>query len=706
MHGQSTIAPIMNEPLTGDSIIHHVVEASDWYAHIVGDYRADLYVRGHFKVYKRNILLRVVPSMFRFEKGVRDYMVESKNEVHFSSPDIYDVKMQALTGTFKRNDGEIGNVMEYFNMNIYSTDLLPDKLISPFSKNGHRYYYYILDSIYPHRKPVEYKVLIVPKYKSNQLVHGYVTVRDQSWTIAEGYMEGKVDQVKFDVKIRMGAEGSEMYLPQKLDINMLFTFVGNKIGANYTAIYKYNDIKLSGSRPETIPKKRGCDLSDYYRLTVTGDTVNTTLANMDTIRPYPLDSVEQILYKDFAERGFHKQQNLLSKSTNKVIWGEIGDILISNYTFRFNNLTSLKCYPLLSPLQFRYSHTNGFSYIQRFKFSQYFNKDRSLNISPRVGYHFKHKEFYWRCNADFTYCPERLGRITLDVGNGNRIYSSEVLDRLEEYPDSIIDFDKLKLDYFKDLYIRLGNDFEITNGLLLTIDLSYHKRTLVDKTNVYDPQIQEYLSGRLRDTYSSFAPRVRLEWTPKQYYYMDGHRKINLYSNYPTFSLDWERGIKGVLGSTGKYERLEFDMQQKFRFGGIRYLSYRFGFGAFTDQEDMYFVDFFNLRKNNLPDDWNDDIGGTFQLLDSRWYNWSNKYLRAHVSYETPFLIFRQLRKYVNLIETERLYGGILFMPRLVPYTEFGYGIGTHIFDCGVFVSFIKGKFDSCGCKFAFELFR
>lgn len=704
--GQNTLFPELMEPITGDSIIHHVVESSDWYARVVGDYRANLYVRGHFKVHKRNILLRVVPSMFRFEKGVNDYIVESQNEVHYSAPDIYDVKMQALTGTFHRNDGEIGNVMDYFNMNIYSTDLLPDKLISPFTKNGHRYYYYILDSIFTERTPTEYKVLIVPRYKSNQLVNGYVTVRDKSWTVADCCMAGKVEQVGFEVRIKMGADGKEMYLPKRLSIKMLFKFVGNKIGADYTAVYDYKDIKLAGSVPETLPQKRSYNLSDYYRLTVTNDTINTDLAHMDSLRAYPLSSFEEELYGSFAERETFKKQNVVPKSRQRVFWGEVGDMLISNYTFRFNKLSSLKCYPLLNPLQLRYSHSNGFSYIQRFKFNQYFERDRSLYISPRIGYNFKYKEFYWRCDANYTYYPEKLGRITLNVGNGNRIYSSEVLDRLEQYPDSILDFDKLKLDYFKDLYVRLGNDFEITNGLLLTVGLSYHKRTLVDKTNIYDPELQNYLSGELRDTYSSFAPRIRLEWTPRQYYYMDGHRKINLYSNYPTVSVDWERGIKGVFGSTGKYERIELDMQQKFKFGGIRYISYRVGCGAFTEQEDMYFVDFFNLRRNNLPDDWNDDIGGTFQLLDSRWYNWSNKYIRGHVTYETPFLLFRQLRKYVNLIESERLYGGILFMPRLIPYVELGYGIGTHIFDCGAFVSFIRGQFDSFGCKFTFELFR
>ena len=125
--------------------MHHVMSRAGWYSHIVGEYRADLYVRGHLKVYRRNPLLRVVPSMFRFERGVKDYIVESKNQMHYSAPDIYDVKVQALTGTFRRNNGEIGNIMEFFNLNIYSTDLLPDKLISPFSENSHKYYYYLLD---------------------------------------------------------------------------------------------------------------------------------------------------------------------------------------------------------------------------------------------------------------------------------------------------------------------------------------------------------------------------------------------------------------------------------------------------------------------------------------------------------------------------------------------------------------------------------
>ena len=45
-------------------------------------------------------------------------------------------------------------------------------------------------------------------------------------------------------------------------------------------------------------------------------------------------------------------------------------------------------------------------------------------------------------------------------------------------------------------------------------------------------------------------------------------------------------------------------------------------------------------------------------------------------------------------------------MPHLKPYVEAGYGIGTHVFDFGVFVSFANWKYQEIGCKFTFELFN
>jgi hypothetical protein len=268
----------------------------------------------------------------------------------------------------------------------------------------------------------------------------------------------------------------------------------------------------------------------------------------------------------------------------------------------------------------------------------------------------------------------------------------------------------MDLDYFKDVYLNLFHTIEPANCLLVKAGVSMHWRHLIEGsgTDMKLPIPQEdwlKLKG-IRTEYNSFAPRIRIEWTPGMYYYMNGKRKMNVGSDLPTFSIDYEIGLKGVLGSTDVHERFEFDMQHKLELGGIRTLAYRVGGGMFTRTDNMYFVDFVNFSRSKLPEGWNDEIGGTFQLLDRRWYNSSRNYVRGNLTYESPFILLRPLNRWLGMIQHERLYAGILFMPRLNPYIELGYGLGTHVFDVGAFVSSINGEFDTVGFKFTFELFN
>ena len=53
-----------------------------------------------------------------------------------------------------------------------------------------------------------------------------------------------------------------------------------------------------------------------------------------------------------------------------------------------------------------------------------------------------------------------------------------------------------------------------------------------------------------------------------------------------------------------------------------------------------------------------------------------------------------------------RTYLNALVVPHLNPYLELGYGIGTHIFDFGVFTGFANWKYQEVGVKFTFELFN
>ena len=678
-----------------------------FYEKIVNDYRADLYIKGKLNIRKKNFMFRYLPKMFRMQKGVREYLMESYSDLHFTAPDIYDQKVIAGYGTVF-SGGFQATMLEYFHVNVYSATLLYDRLLSPLAKNGKKYYRYQIDTIMGGQDNLHYKIRFIPKTKSDQLVGGYMIVSSDVWSVREIRFSGRSELLTFENLIKMGEVGDDNeFLPVRYEFEVRFNFVGNVVDGSYLASLDYSSIELK-EKSKYRKEKKKLNLTESYTLRCDTNSLHLDSAYFASLRPIELMDDEKKLYEDYA---FRKDTTALKPpSKRRVFWGEIGDFLLSDLNVDLSRIGSVKCSPIINPLLLSYSGSNGFSWRQDFKYNRLFSGDKLLRIVPRIGYNFTRKEFYWSANADFDYWPQKRGAIHVNFGNGNRIYSSDVLDELKAMPDSTFDFDQIHLDYFKDLYFNFRHSIEVVNGLELSVGFSAHRRTAVEKSrfvvlNSSLPLASDFLD-KFKDTYISFAPRVRVEWTPCLYYYMNGKRKINLRSAYPTFSVDYERGIKGVFKSTAQYERIEFDLQHHVQLGLMRNIYYRFGFGAFTNQEQLYFVDFANLARSNLPIGWNDDIGGVFQLLDGRWYNSSRKYVRAHFTYEAPFLFLRHLMKYTRYVQNERLYVNTLFVPHLNPYLEIGYGIGTHIFDVGVFVSSENWKYTEVGCKFTFELFN
>ena len=700
--------PYTHQEISADSIIERVMTFAPLYETIVSDYRANLYIKGKMDIQKKNFILRYVPSMFRLQKGVREYLLETYSDLHYTAPNIYDQKVKASQGTVRGNRGLPG-LLEYFNVNIYSSSLLNDeRLLSPLAKNGQKYYKYRIDSVMGDPNNLDYRVRFIPRTKSDQLVGGYMVVSSNVWSVREIRFSGRSELITFTCWIKMGDVGKKNeFLPVRYEVEALFKFLGNKVDGNYTASLDYKSIELKEKKVRKKEKKN-YNLSESFSLQCDTNAYKTDASTFAIMRPIPLSESEKKLYSDNLLR--RDTTTVQKQSKSQAFWGTMGDLMVEDYKFNLSNIGSVRFSPFINPLLFSYSGSNGLSYRQDFRYNRLFRGDKLLRIVPKLGYNFTRKEFYWSLNADFEYWPQKRGFFQLNVGNGNRIYSSKVLDELKAMPDSIFNFDLIHLDYFKDLYFNFRHTVEVVNGLDIGLGFSAHKRTAVEPsrfviTGDYPMPPPEFMD-KFKNTYISFAPRIRIEWTPGLYYYMNGKRKINLHSLYPTFSVDYERGIKGVFKSTGEYERIEFDLQHQIRMGLMRNIYYRFGFGAFTNQDELYFVDFANFSRHNLPMGWNDEIGGVFQVLDSRWYNSSRRYVRGHFTYEAPFLILRHLMKYTRYVQNERIYISALSMPHLQPYLEVGYGIGTHIFDVGVFVSSENWKFGGIGCKFTFELFN
>ena len=80
--------PYTSQEISADSIIERVMTFAPSYESIVSDYRANLYIKGKMNIQKKNFILRYVPSMFRLQKGVREYLLETYSDLHYTAPNI------------------------------------------------------------------------------------------------------------------------------------------------------------------------------------------------------------------------------------------------------------------------------------------------------------------------------------------------------------------------------------------------------------------------------------------------------------------------------------------------------------------------------------------------------------------------------------------------------------------------------------------
>jgi hypothetical protein len=686
-----------------DSLVRLTVDRARDSVGLSREYNAQLYIKGTVDVRKKNVFYHQIPGMFHVSKnGQRQFFIETINQVHFTSPDIYDQRTEAMLGTtnsFFEGDGRLSDL---FHITPYNHMLLQDKLISPLSPQGNKYYIYTLDSVFYVSDVQHYKVGFQPKVVSYQLVEGYFIITNGAWSIREMYFEGRNEMLRFKNRMTMGWTGTQTeMLPVSYDLDVFFHFMGNRIDAAYKALMTYQDIKhempnltLNDLRQQENNKY---DLTRYYNLGSDDSSPVRDIKFFENHRPISLTDDELHLYTDYINAQLYNQLDTVRQSKEKRsrFWGNVGDALVSRSRFYVKDVGNFRLSPLFNPQQLGYSHRNGISYKMDLRYTRRMVNDRVMEIMPRLGYNFKHKEFYWLVRGYFDYWPEKRASWKFEVGNGDKVYNNEVINDLEATKGEKVDLSDVNLEYFNHTYLKFSHSWEVFNGFTLDLGLNLHRRAATGNRN------ENY-----NRVYNSFAPMMSISFTPGMYYYMDGKRKINLHSSYPTFIFEWEKGLDGVLKNSTVYDRFEVDIQDDLPLGLQRTLFLRFGAGAFVYKDHLYFIDFERFRRHNLPLGWSDDIGGVFHLLNSDVYNSSTKYLRIHATYQAPFLIIPHVAKYLKYVMNERIYFNTVFLPHQRPYYEVGYGLGTHIFDFGFFMSFAQQKKREFGFKVTFELFN
>ena len=620
-----------------------------------------VYAKFRFNVEKRNPILWLIPSMYVVAKDPREYIRESYSKVMFKNAHDYDISNQVLSGTIPGNRKAMPTLLDYMTPNIYDIALYNGHILSPFNKTNRIYYRYTQKLQNDGTTRLEFH----PKNYNTQLLNGYAIVDTSTGRIIRTLLNGEFDMLSFRTEITQGKEGGRSIMPERCNTVATFKFMGNRISAVFDANYNCQ---------QTLPDS------------VRGES-NREL--MDQIRPIPLTEADKQIYEAYDKK---LQQDSAVQSTKpkkqsfwkRVFWDTIGDNLITPISAESED-ASFSMSPIINPLYVSYSQSRGVRYKMNFRSRIRFSTYRYLTLNPTLGYGFKEKIFYFTLPLRMTYNPKRNGYAEIVFGNGNRISNSSVMEAINKAHQDTINFENTDMDLFKDQHLSLTNNIMLFDWFDVETGVIYHRRTALNKA-----LMNEY---GMPTEYKSFAPSIALKFLP-------------WLNRGPLISVNYERAIKGVFKSNLEYERWEFDAQWKKKIPGLRILNLRAGAGFYTNKKDNLFVDFANFRDENLPEGWDDDWSGNFQLLNSRMYNESNYYLRGNISYESPMMAATWIPYLGKYIEKERFYLSSVLVEHASPYYELGYGFTNRYISVGAFASFNGTRFDRIGVEVEFELFR
>lgn len=643
--------------------LKRVMAYSQGVAEQVDGIHTNVYLRYFFNTERRNFTLMAIPSMYAISRGHREYAGETFSTIYIKDNNITEAVRHLNTGTIPHHRTAMTVLLKYLMPNIYGITMLDNQLLSPFNATNTKLYKYDITNLTDGRAEIIFR----PKRYNTQLISGAAIVDRRTGRVISMRFGGEYDMVRFRTSMVMGEKGVRSLLPKTCDVEATFRFLGNKIKAFYHSVYD-NPMVIS----DTLVNSHDMRL-------------------MQKVRPDSLPEKMKSAYLQHAQRTFETADNTKAKKEEKqwenALWDIVGDYLINRTkgTFGTKGQGAFRISPILNPLYLSYSKRKGITYKTKLNLNYNFSLNQEVSLGFNAGYSFKQGQLYFRMPLKYSFDKRKNGFAEIEIGNGNRITNSTIVDQLKHENVDSIDWGKMNLDYFKDFYIKAAVNYDLSDKWSIQPGLRLHRRSAIDKKG--------FNTANRPTTYYSFAPSLELQLRPIGW-------------KGPIITLDYERGIKAG-NAEMEYERIEADLSWKKQYHSLQSLSTRIGGGFYTAKNDKsYFLDYKNFRENNIPGGWNDDWTGEFQLLNSNWYNASEYYVRANVTYESPLMILSRIPYLGRLMEMERIYANMLFVEHLHPYMEYGYGFTNRFFSMGIFAATRNWKFDGVGFRFGFELFR
>jgi Family of unknown function (DUF5686)/CarboxypepD_reg-like domain len=620
------------------SIIRNAIKKREFYGKQVNGFECDVYTKDIMKLRNlpKSIFGQKIEQDDRKDMGLDStgkgiiYLSESVSKVHAQQPDKF--KMEVLSSRVSGSGG-FGFSFPTFismyknNVTVFTERLNPRGFVSPIADGAIGFYKFkYLGSFWEDGKEIN-SISVTPRRSYEPLFTGTINITEGDWRIHS-----------FDLTV---TKTSQLEILDSLQLTQIHVPVGNDIWRvkNQLIHFNFNFLKIdaignfvsvySNYNINPVFSKKFFD-----NIIIKYDTAvnKRPKTYWDTIRPVPLEPEE---VKDYRVKDSIYQYNKDSVWSKRDIdslrkkqgaikplqlfWGGI------NWGIR----------PLINNLQ--YNSVEGVVLNVNGYFNKYLRKLKTnLSIEPNIRYGINNTHLNAfvdvRLRSRDWDADKKLKRETWTFSGGKRVTQFNRENPITPLGNTISTLwgGKNYMKIYENWFGAAGFAKSYESGLRIGINALYEDRMPLENTTNYTLVKKDTINFTPNYPYEKIAGQftrhqalqvsIDISIKPGQRYIQFPRYKMAIGSKYPTFSLNYTKGIKSVLGSDADFDKWRFTISddKNFKLAGL--LKYKLGVGGFINTNKVYIQDYQHFNGNRFLGA--SEYVNSFQL--AKYYAYSN----------------------------------------------------------------------------------
>ena len=500
----------------------------------------------------------------------------------------------------------------YDNIVALPKSFNPRGFISPIADGALAFYNYkYLGAFYENNVMIN-KILVTPKRSFEPLFKGYIQIIENTWNIHSVSLTlDKQSLLEFADKIKI----EQQYEKVDFDTWMLSTqtlypevrFLGFDAGGYFTTLFNKYQIN------------RQFDKKDFGKVLLKYDSLSNKkpLDYWDNARPIPLltEEVNDFRKKDSLEKRREDPDYLdsLDRRQNRI--NPFGLILNGQTLIHRNKKMNYTYDPLLKSVS--YNTVEGLALQLSGSIEKNYTGRNQLTFTPVLRYGMTNKHFNAFLRTNYRFGKKYVNSITTSFGS--RIYqfnnANPIPQIMNTFATILSGNNYMKLyqaNFFQMNYQKgLGDGLEFTGFFnyqdripLVNTDTNYawgSSRIL----NKFTPNYPTEIVSQPMNPHQAFVVGFRISFKPGTKYIELPDRVVSSFSRTPTFSLQYTKGIKNVLGSDNEFDKWRFSITGdiNFKLGGE--FKYRVETGGFITAKTVEVPDYNhfigNLTRKSTP---------------------------------------------------------------------------------------------------------